>query len=93
MDVFNQAYLVQNIPGSNLDEVVSSLHHIDKYGVVKDITKQRLQDLLLPSLRYIDSPRDKLVQKGVMAELTDNNALISTLLGRKGVTSAKNKLH
>ena len=95
--VFNQAYLVQNIPGSNLDAVVNSLSHIiDKDAVVKDITKQRLQDLLLPSLRYMDSPRDRLVLKGLMAELTDNNALISSLLGlksRKGVTSARNKLH
>ena len=95
--IFNQAYLVQNTPGSNLNAVVSSLNQIiDKSVVVNDITKQRLQDLLLPSLRYMDTPRDKLVLKGIMAELTDNNTLISNLLGlksRKGVTSARVKLH
>ena len=82
--VFNQVYLVQDILGSNLDAVVNSLSHIiDKDAVVKDITKQRLQDLLLPSLRYMDLPRDKLVLKGLLAEVTDNNALIFSLLGPK----------
>ena len=95
--VFNRAYLVQNTPGLNLDAVVNSLNQmIDKDDIVKEITEQRLKELLLPAMRYMDTPRDKLVLKGLIAELTDNNTFTSSLLGvksRKGVTSARNKLH
>ena len=47
--IFSQAYLVQNSPGSNLTTVVKSLNQIlDKDVIVKEITEQKLKDLLLP---------------------------------------------
>ena len=95
--MFRQAYLVQNAPESDLDAVMTSLNQmIDKDEIVKEITEQRLKELLLPAVKYMDTPRDKLVMKGLIGELTNNNTFTSSLLGlksRRGVTSAREKLH
>ena len=96
--VFNQAYLVPNTP--HIVEVILSLTSIIddnedvKETIVKDVTESRLKDLYSKALKYMDSHRDRLILKGLMAELTSIRfaSKLQGVKSRKGTTSARNHL-
>ena len=91
--MFSRAYLVPNTP--NLKEILLSLISISHdEAIVKDIVSERLKDIYVPALMYMDSHRDKQILKGLMAELT-NTSFTSRLQGlhsRKGTANARKQL-
>lgn len=94
--LFGKAYVVQNIPGSNIDAVVKSLNNFnDKKQIVKEVSQAKLAELFKPAIQYMDTPRDNQVTKALIAELT-NVSFASRLQGvhsRRGTTTAKKTLH
>ena len=95
---FSNAYLVPNTPHV-LDVVLSLTSIMDesdnvKETVVREVTESRLKDLYSAALTYMDTHRDRLVLKGLMAELTSIRfaSRLEGVKSRKGTTSARNHL-
>ena len=96
--VFDQAYLVPNSP--QIMEAIVSLMciiHEDedaKQMVVKDVMESQLKSVYSAALKYLDSHRDRLILKGLMAELTSIRftAKLEGILSRKGAISGRNHL-
>ena len=74
-----------------LTSIVSS-EESGKEAVVRDVAERRLKEVYAPALQYMDSHRDRLVLKGLVAELT-SVWFASKLASRKGAASGKRHLH
>lgn len=64
--ISGKAYLVQNT-GSNIETIVST---VNNDVIVNERVSERLNDIFKTSLQYLDSPRDRQVVKGLLAEIT-----------------------
>ena len=81
--------------GSNVERFVQTITNtITEDQIVNDRVTDRLQDVFAKSLEYMDTPRDRQVAKGLIAELTSVK-FTSMLIGvksRQGATSVKKAL-
>ena len=98
MYVFSEAYLVPNTPHVlqlilSLTSIVDENEHA-KEAVVKGVAENRLKNLYSAALKYMDSHRDRLILKGLMAELTSIRfaSKLQGVKSRKGTTSGRNHL-
>ena len=93
--IYGIAFLIYNYPDANMESVVESLKStIDVDSVVKESVQSKLSDKLMIALKYMDTPRDKLVVKALVAHLT-NVSFTSRLLNvrsRRGTDRAKKML-
>ena len=73
-----------------LTSIISS-EESGKETVVRDVAERRLKEVYAPALRYMDSHRDRLVLKGLVAELTSVwfASKLQGLVSRKGAASGK----
>ena len=72
--LFGKAYIVLNQDNLHLNSAVASLKKVfdsNKEEILTKIAKERISDLFLPALRYMDTPRDKQVLKGLISQLTN----------------------
>ena len=91
--MFGTAYLMENV--ENLESIVNSLNRvIDEEAIVKRLMQDRLQSIFSPSLRYMDTHRDRQVLKGLMVELTNTTfvAKLQNIQSRKGARNANKSL-
>ena len=72
--LFGKAYIVLNQDNLHLNSAVASLKKVfdsNKEEILTKIAKERISHLFLPALRYMDTPRDKQVLKGLISQLTN----------------------
>ena len=79
----------------HIEYIVSSLSSvIDEETVVKQLVQDRLHGIFSPSLKYMDTHKDRQVVKGLMVELTNITfvAKLQNIQSRKGTRNASNTL-
>ncbi len=90
-----KAYIIENT-NTNVKALLQTISQaVDKQKVINEHTVSQLTDIFQTALNYMDTPRDKLLLKGLMAQLTSIN-LVTRLQGiqsKKGARKAKNALH
>ena len=97
--IFNQAYIIPNSP--NLENMVLTLTSIissedsGKEVAVMDVAEKWSKEVYTPALQYMDSHRDRLVLKELVAELASVQfaSKLEGVTSRKGAASSKKHLH
>ena len=68
--IYGKAFLVSNT-GSNIEKLVKTItDSVNKEVLFNERISERLQGLFKTALEYLDTPRDKQIVKGLLAELT-----------------------
>ena len=96
--IYNQAYLVPNTP--NVEQLILTLTSIvtneesAKDTIVREVAESRLKEVYSPALKYMDTHRDQLILKGLMAELTSIRftSRLQGVSSRKGTRSGRKHL-
>ena len=92
--LYGKGYSVCNT-GSNMAKHLTTLtESVNKRTLLNEHVGECLQDVFQDILHYLDTPRDKQVMKGILAELTSVRftAKLQGIQSRQGTTNAKKKL-
>ena len=89
--ISDSAYIMPNVQGDIAKFIETVNDTVNSEGVVRDTISKRLAHLVVPSLQYMDTHRDRQVLKALIAELTSVKFTAEVLgfKSRQGVTSAK----
>ena len=91
--MFGTAYLIENL--EHIESIVNSLSSvIDDETVAKQLVQDRIQSIFSPSLKYMDTHRNRQVVKGLIIELTNISFVtkLQNIQSRKGTRNASNTL-
>lgn len=81
--------------GSNIENLIETIvSTVNNDVIVNERVSERLNDIFKTSLQYLDSPRDRQVVKGLLAEITSVRftTALQGIKSREGTTHAKNTL-
>ena len=92
--ICGKGYLIQST-GTNVENLIQTIANtVNEEKIVNERVSDRLQSVFKTALEYADTPRDKQLIKGLIAELTSINftSKLQGIESRQGTRSAKSAL-
>ena len=92
--ICGKGYLIQST-GTNVENLIQTIANtVNEEKIVNERVSDRLQSVFKTALEYADTPRDKQLIKGLIAELTSITftAKLQGIESRQGTRSAKSAL-
>ena len=86
-----KAYIIENT-GSNLEKLLETITGtMNTEKIVNERVYERLEDIFTTTLRYLDTPRDRQVMKGIISHITSIkfSTKLQGLKSKQGTMAAK----